>query len=71
MINVQLQLDGPITEMDETQLERRDSVVDNDQEHTKVFEYFIPGDYSRAVHRSVHVHLKRGLGIEGILGKVG
>jgi hypothetical protein len=71
VITVQLIAEGPITEMDEAQLERRDSVVDNDTEHTEVIEYFMPGEYSRAVHRSVHVHLKQGIGLEAVLGKVG
>lgn len=71
MITAQLSVDGPIVTVDETEYERRDSVIDNDHEHTRVVEYFVPGQYDRAVHRSVHVHLKKGIGIEGVLGKVG
>lgn len=71
MIHVQLIADGPIVTMDEAELERRDTVVDNDHEHTDVIEYFMPGRYERAVHRSVHVRLKKGIGIEAVLGKIG
>lgn len=44
--------------MDETLLERRDIVIDNDNEHTKVTEYWFEGEL---VHRSAHVALKRSL----------
>ena len=44
--------------MDEATLTRVDSVVDNDNEHTVAVEYWADGE---CVHRSVHVHLKRGL----------
>lgn len=47
---------GPI---DETLLERRDGVLDNDHEHTTWVEYWLEG---ACVHRSVHVALKQGLG---------
>lgn len=70
-ISVQLLVDGPITELDDSQLDRRDSVVENEREHTEVVEYFLRGDYSRAVHRSVHVTLKQGIGLEAVLGTLG
>ena len=61
--------DGVIREMDTADLEGPlYSIVDNDHEHTTATEYKLNG---RVVHRSVHVHLKQGLGIEGILGRVG
>jgi len=44
--------------MDESLLKRVDSVVDNDNEHTTAVEYW---DGDECVHRSVHVHLKRGI----------
>lgn len=47
---------GPI---DETLLERKDGVLDNDNEHTTWVEYWLEGE---CVHRSVHVALKKGLG---------
>jgi hypothetical protein len=43
------------------------SVVDNEHEHTEAIEYLLDG---KIVHRSVHVHLKEGIGIEGILGSI-
>lgn len=71
MITVQLVEGGPITEMEERFLDRKDSVVDNDHEHTEIVEYFVKGEPVRAVHRSVHVTLKRGIGLEAILGTLG
>lgn len=54
-------------EMDEAILRKVEGVVDNDIEHTSWVEYW-SGD--ELVHRSVHVALKQGLGIEGILGSM-
>lgn len=79
MINVQLEPDGPITQMDEAFLYRRTVTIDDELEHTTATEYYLKADMPlvkagqsvRAVHRSVHVHLKQGVGIEGVLGKVG
>jgi hypothetical protein len=68
MITVQLQEKGPITEMDEALLERRDSFLDNDHEITTAIEYWL-GD--RCVHRSVHVHLKQGLSLKAEQGAFG
>lgn len=70
MIPVQLQPDGPITQMDEAQLEKREGVLENEHELTRWVEYWLPGTTDRAVHRSVHVHLKQGLGIEAVLGRL-
>lgn len=67
MITVQLEPDGPITEMDEALLTPNHSVVDNEHEHTVVTEYHLNG---RVVHRSVHVTLKVGVGVEGVLGRM-
>ena len=44
--------------MDEALLERRDGLVDNDNERTEWVEYWL-GD--ELVHRSVHVTLKQGV----------
>lgn len=70
MITVQLKPDGPITEMDEALLEKREGFVDNDHEYTTWIEYWIPGTTDRAIHRSVHVTLKVGTGVEGVLGRM-
>jgi len=43
-------------EMDDSALERRDGVVDNDNEHTQWVEYWFAGEL---VHRSAHVSLKQ------------
>jgi hypothetical protein len=61
--------DGVIREKDDSELDGPFyNVVDNDHEHTVATEYRLEG---RVVHRSVHVHLKQGLGIEAILGSFG
>lgn len=68
MINVDLG-DGRIFPMEEHLLEgpilKR---TENGHEVTTVTEYRLRG---KLVHRSVHVQLKHGLGIEGILGRIG
>ena len=60
-ITVQLTPDAPITEMDESLLVRSEGGVDNENEHTTWVEYRLTSDplAERAVHRSVHVRLKR------------
>lgn len=61
--------DGVIREKDDCELDGPFySILDNDHEHTVATEYRLEG---RVVHRSVHVHLKQGLGIEAILGSLG
>jgi hypothetical protein len=44
------------------------TLIDNDNENTTVTEYKLDG---KIVHRSVHVRLKKGLGIEAALGQLG
>ena len=44
--------------MDESLLEKREGVVDNDNEHTTWVEYWLDGEL---VHRSAHVTLKKGV----------
>ena len=51
--------------MDEALLEKRTGIVDNENEHTQWVEYWLDGEL---VHRSAHVHLKRGMLSEGIAG---
>lgn len=57
---------GIIELMDESLLTPNHSLVDNEWERTKVTEYLLDG---KVVHRSVHVTLKQGIGIEGVLGR--
>ena len=55
-------------EMDESLLERRDFVVDNENEYTTAVEFWYEGEL---VHRSAHVTLKKfpdGMGELGIFG---
>jgi len=47
-------------EMDETLLEKKEGSVDNDNEITTWVEYWLEGEL---VHRSVHVTLKKSLGL--------
>lgn len=49
--------------MDDAVLEKREGVVDNDNEYTKWVEYWHNGEL---VHRSVHVHLKRNVLADGV-----
>lgn len=50
-------------EMDDSLLERREGVIDNDNEATRWVEYWLDGEL---IHRSVHVHLKLNVMSEGI-----
>lgn len=54
--------------MDENDLEKKVEVIDNDNERTTAIEYYL-GD--ELVHRSVHVHLKRNVMLEGIAQMIG
>lgn len=66
MITVDLG-DGVIQEVDESTLDGPFySVLESDHERTEAVEYRLA---DRVVHRSVHVHLKQGIGIEGSLGR--
>ena len=47
-------------EMDEALLEKREGNVDNDNEYTTWVEYWLDGEL---VHRSVHVQLKKTVGL--------
>lgn len=61
-ITVQLAEGGPITEMDTVELIRTDGGFENEDEITRWVEYRLPSDPNgRAVHRSVHVHLKKAV----------
>lgn len=50
-------------EMDDSLLERREGVMDNEHEETKWLEYWLDGEM---VHRSVHVHLKQNVFADGM-----
>jgi len=66
---VKVDLGEGIIEMDESLLDGPYlSTVDNEHEHTSITEYRLKG---QVVHRSVHVRLKQGVGIEGIPGLFG
>lgn len=49
--------------MDEELLEKREGLIDNDNERTSWVEYWLDGEL---VHRSAHVHLKKmpSMGVE-------
>lgn len=61
-------INGILCQVDESTLTPNHSVVDNNHEHTEVTEWRLNGE---VVHRSVHVTLKEGLGIEYALGRLG
>ena len=66
MINVDLG-DGRIFPMEEHLLQGPFiSHRDNEHERTTVTEYRYR---DKVVHRSVHTHLKQGIGIEAVLGR--
>jgi hypothetical protein len=49
-------------EMDDSLLEKKEGVVDNDNERTQWIEYWLNGEI---VHRSVHMVLKKAPGLMG------
>lgn len=55
-------------QMDDSLLEKREGVVDNDNEYTKWVEYWHDGEL---VHRSVHVHLKQNVLADGLAAALG
>jgi hypothetical protein len=60
LINVQLEADGPITQMDELKLVKTTGGIDNEVERTTWVEYRLVSDPNgRAVHRSVDMVLKK------------
>ena len=46
--------------MDDSLLEKKEGFVDNDNEYTTWLEYWLDGEL---VHRSVHVQLKKSVGL--------
>ena len=63
LINVQLEIDGPITQIDDSELVYTPGGIDNDVETTTWVEYRLATDphAERAVHRSVNMRLKKGV----------
>jgi hypothetical protein len=58
-------VNGVLGAMDDSLLEKQVHVTDNEVEYTEATEYRFNGEL---VHRSAHVHLKRGLSLEQTLG---
>jgi hypothetical protein len=54
-------------EMDESLLEKKEGVVDNDHEMTQWIEYWLEGEL---VHRSVHVALKKNVLADGVAAMI-
>ena len=53
--------------MDESQLEKREGIVDNDNERTTWVEYWHEDEL---VHRSVHVTLKKNVMADGLAAMI-
>ena len=72
LINVQLEVDGPVTQMDESELVKRTIAVEDENEHTVATEYRLKSDprAERAIHRSVDMKLKTGLFATGVLAQL-
>lgn len=60
--------DGVIRLMETSKLAYRETKTEDNREKTVVTEYLLNG---KVVHRSAHVTLKEGIGIEGVLGRIG
>jgi hypothetical protein len=54
-------------EMEESLLEKKEGMVDNDHEMTRWIEYWLEGEL---VHRSVHVHLKKNVLADGVAAMI-
>lgn len=60
---------GTLEHVDESLLEKREGMLDNDHEHTTWVEYWLDGTL---VHRSAHVTLKEWPpGLSGVIGDFG
>lgn len=55
-------------EMDESLLEKKEGLIDNEDEQTRWVEYWLAGEL---VHRSVHVHLKKNVLADGMAAAFG
>jgi hypothetical protein len=54
-------------DMEESLLEKKEGMVDNDHEMTRWIEYWLEGEL---VHRSVHVHLKKNVLADGVAAMI-
>lgn len=54
--------------MDESELRKVEGAFDNDNEHTTWVEYYLG---SELVHRSAHIHLKKGVVLDTATGNLG
>jgi hypothetical protein len=54
-------------EMEESLLEKKEGMVENDHEMTRWIEYWLEGEL---VHRSVHVHLKKNVLADGVAAMI-
>lgn len=54
-------------DMDDSLLEKREGMIDNDNETTNWVEYWLEGEL---VHRSVHMVLKKMVSLEGEVGNL-
>jgi hypothetical protein len=54
--------------IDESLLEKKEGIIDNENEHTKWIEYWLDGEM---VHRSAHIILKKALTITPLQAELG
>lgn len=73
LIPVQLEPNGPISTLDETELVKKEGMFEDENERTSWVEFRLKSDPDnpRAVHRSAHVHLKKPLFSEGLTASIG
>lgn len=61
-------INGELLDVDESTLTPNHHIEENENERAEVTEWLLDGV---SVHRSVNLTLKKGLGIEGVLGRLG
>ena len=54
--------------MNTDDLDKKEQIIDNDNERTLVIEYYLEEEL---VHRSVHVQLKKNVAADGIAAMIG
>lgn len=68
MAMIDVEIDGVRGQMDESLLEKREGVADNENDTAEWVEYWLEG---KLVHRSAHVKIKRmPEGMDGIAQKL-
>ena len=72
LINVELTT-GVISQMDDAFLWKRVGSIEDENEATTWTEYWLGWGTkdAKCVHRSAHVHLKKGLDLTGVTGAIG